>query len=494
MKELEWLWPYPREIKVSGQFPVPSSLSVEGDTIPDYLMADIARVGQIPATRDVGDYLLKLESDNPDINPEGYHLSLGPSSGCLSAADKAGLSYGVQTLLQILALCHDGQWPQLEITDWPAYRKRCFMVDLGRSVFNLPILKRIVRILNRLKMNQLHIHLYDDELCGVRFDGLPFGQENPYALSMGELAELIRYAEAYQVEIVPELEGWGHVGSLVYHRKSLRGGKGMYNGSSFLICEESLSLMKEIITKVAETMPNGGTIHLGLDEAKWVLGPNMPQEFSPTHLVERYYNILQDIGEEQGKTFTMRLWADHAGRPVPEKIQHNVIIEPWQYWNANLASIDRAVGRYTANKEMRWMGGAGVSGAQHRGAFHATRYWAKQALESENADGINITFWCWNDIGQKFFSLFAGAYYIWNPHPPSVFADFEEYENFDRFVFPIMYWWQSTFRDAFPDDIQTDSGPLVYMGYYMWGPKHGQPVAPTAPTADSLSGHDFLNE
>ena len=104
MKELEWLWPYPREIKVSGQFPVPSSLSVKGDNIPDYLMADIARIGRIPATRDVGDYLIKLDSDNPEIKPEGYHLSLGASSGFISAPDKAGLSYGVGTLLQIMVL------------------------------------------------------------------------------------------------------------------------------------------------------------------------------------------------------------------------------------------------------------------------------------------------------------------------------------------------------------------------------------------------------
>ncbi len=494
MKNLASLWPHPQKIEISGEFPAPRKLSLIGDAIPEVLSADLAQSKSIVLSGDADAYTVKLESGNPALKPEGCRLSLGPSGGTLSAADPAGLAYGMQTLLQIIALCHGGTWPQLEIDDWPAYRKRCFMVDLGRSVYTLPMLKRIVRILHRLKMNQLHLHLYDDELCGIRFDGLPYGQENPYALSMAELAELIRYAEAYQVEIVPELEGWGHVGSLVYHRKELRGGEGMYHGSSFLICEDALALMKEIITQVAHVMPDKSTIHLGLDEAIWVLGPDMPPDFTPSDLVERYFKILQEIGAEQGKQFDLRLWADHAGRPVPEHIQDRVIIEPWQYWVARPDSIDRAVGRYTANKKMRWMAGAGVSAAQHRGAYHATRYWARQALESENADGINITFWGWNDIDRKFISLFAGAYFIWNPHPPTEFAEVEDYENFDRLVFPIMHGWQSTFRDAYPDEMQHDSGPLVTMGFYMWGDKHLQPVAPTVIPANSWYGHDFLNE
>ena len=80
------------------------------------------------------------------------------------------------------------------------------MVDMGRSAFSLSMLKRIVRILMRLKMNQLHLHLYDDELCGLKFDNLPFGEENPFAITINELAELVEYASQYHIEIVPELK------------------------------------------------------------------------------------------------------------------------------------------------------------------------------------------------------------------------------------------------------------------------------------------------
>ena len=178
--------------------------------------------------------------------------------------------------MQVIVLSQGGTWPEDMIRDRPAFRKRAFMADLGRSVYPLPMLKRIVRILHRLKMNQLHLHLYDDELCGLRFEGLPFGQDNPFALSMDELAELVRYARAHQVEIVPELEAWGHVGSLVHHRKHLSGGEGMYRCSSFLVCEESFSLIRELVSLVAAVMPEKYTIHLGLDAANWFLGRDMP--------------------------------------------------------------------------------------------------------------------------------------------------------------------------------------------------------------------------
>jgi len=494
MKELEWLWPYPQEIDLKGKFRAPTELILQGAPPPHSFNEDFNSLQSIKISENSDTYPLKLKQDDSTLQPEEYNLVLTESGGTISSGDPAGLSYGIQTLQQIISLSRGGFWPEVEINDRPSYRKRCFMLDMGRSIFPLPMLKRIIRILHRLKMNQLHLHLYDDELCGLRFDGLPFGKDNPYAMSMADFAELIQYAQSYQIEIVPELEAWGHVGSIVYHKKNLRGGDGMYNGSSFLICEETFTLMKEIISQVVKVMPNKATIHLGLDEAKWFLGPEMPEDYTPSNMVEHYYNILQEIGKEQNKELTLRLWADHAGRPVPEHIQDNVIIEPWQYWQAKYDSIDEAIAKYSGNKNMRWMAGTGVSVGQPRGAFHATRYWSKQAQQSTNIDGINITFWGTNDLESKFIGLFSGAYYTWNSSPPTSFAEIDDYEDYDRNVFPIMHWWQAKFRDAFPDDLQKDRGPIVHMGYYLWGKKHGHPVSPEGIEANTLFGHDFINE
>jgi hypothetical protein len=39
--------------------------------------------------------------------------------------------------------------------------------------------------------------------------------------------------------------------------------------------------------------------------------------------------------------------------------------------------------------------------------------------------------------------------------------------------------WQAKFKDGDPEAIDTDRGPEVYRGFYCWGKKAGQPVAPT---------------
>jgi hypothetical protein len=133
--------------------------------------------------------------------------------------------------------------------------------------------------------------------------------------------------------------------------------------------------------------------------------------------------------------------------------------------------------------KMRWMAGAG--GGHERGAFHASRYWAKQARNSPNVEGIDICFWEANDLERRFLTFFSGAYYAWNPTSPARFADVADYEEYDHHVFPIMDRWQNTFRDAFPDEIQKDRGPMVFHGRYRWGPRHGEPVAPTAAPAEN---------
>lgn len=495
MQLFENLWPYPQKIEFDGtEFKNPVRMQILGDSPFIPFIEDLKSFGIIPADSDCG-YSLQLSIDPNAEAPEGYMLTMDENHILLVGSDKAGLSNGIQTLLQIIALYHGtNKLPILKISDYPTYKKRCFMLDLGRTIFTMPMLKRIIRILARLKMNQLHLHLYDDPLCGIKFKGLPFGEENSYALTIQQLGEIVSYASDYGIEVVPELEGWAHVTSIVYHRPELRGGDGMYNGSSFLICEKTFNLMEEFTRQVVSVMPKKATIHLGLDEASWYLDPSMPEDFTPVDLLQRYYDMLQKIASETDKELTLRIWADHGGRPTPKEIQKNTIIEPWQYWSANRVLIDKQIKEYSGEGKMRWMMGAGQSNAQHRGAYHATRYWCENAKNSPNVDGVNITFWGINDLGPKLITLFAGAYFAWNPDSPVEWTHSEDYEEVDHFLYPVMQRWQTNFRDAYPDEIQKDSAPYVYFGYYMWGENHGKPAAPTAPLANTLFEHNFLEE
>lgn len=494
MFKKERLWPYPQKLDLSGDFSKPAKVNLVPDGLPEFCPEDFSSTTGIEQSNSSDDYRIQFLVDESLESEQGYSLEMKHDGCVVRGGASQGLFYGFQTLLQILVQCKSGDsWPVVTIADRPKYNKRCFMVDMGRSAYNMKSLKRVVRILSRLKMNQLHLHLYDDELCGLKFEGFPFGHDNPYSITIAEFSEIIDYANSYHIEIIPELEAWGHVASLVYHMPELNGGPGMYSGASFLCTEKTFTLMRELISQVVAVMPKKSTIHLGLDEAGWYLGDDMPSDFTPCDLVQRYYDILQDVAKEQGKELTLRIWADHGGREVPKEIQHNVIIEPWEYWIQQAPDISEKIVKYSSGN-MRWMMGAGNSGGHFRGAYSATRYWCQNAVESPNVDGVNVTMWIWNDLERKIVSLFNGAYYAWNPLAEPDFARLDDTEAYDRIVYPIMYWWQTNFRDAFFDDIQKDRGPLVYNGHYLWGEKHGQPVSPTVTFADTKAGHDYLNE
>ena len=159
MNQFDKLWPYPKKVQYHGEeFAIPKGIFISGESPFPSLRDDLQHTG-ISVTGNPDEYNLELLIDDRVEETEGYSLSMNRNLTRIAGSDKAGLAYGLQTFLQILAIYHGtAEWPELLITDRPTYKKRCFMLDLGRSVFNMPILKRIIRILARLKMNQLHLH------------------------------------------------------------------------------------------------------------------------------------------------------------------------------------------------------------------------------------------------------------------------------------------------------------------------------------------------
>ena len=491
MSLMDNLWPAPRQFKESGEFDTPKSIAL-GTGFSDDFSDDLNLLRRVHVVEN-SSFNITVEED-ASISEQGYVLEVKENGMLLKFSTLSGRRNGQETILQVLGYAGEcGRMPSVVVDDAPQYKKRCFMADMGRSTYNVPMLKLLIKMLNRLKMNQLHLHLFDDELCGIKFPNYKFGHDNPYALSLDELAEVIEFAGEHQIEVVPELEGWGHVGSLVYHYPKLRGGDGVYSGSSFLICEEVFAMMADMIEQIARIMPDTATIHLGLDEAIWFPGEDMPEGFTPTDMVQRYYDILKGIEKKLGKNLTMRIWADHDGRPLPEAIADQIILEPWNYWGSLGELTDGHFERYSKGKS-KWIAGAGQSMGQYRGAFHSTRNWARKGVECSNLEGINLTFWGRNEIADNLLTVFAGSGYIWNPFPDREFADIEDYERFDRLFFPLMFGWQNLFAEFRPENLKEKSGESVYNGFYWFGDKHGQPVSPGVPSAGTTKLHNFLAE
>ena len=95
---------------------------------------------------------------------EAYRLSVSNKRIKIEAVTEQGVYWAMQTLRQLerkkgkrssVAGC--------EIVDWPAFRIRGFMQDVGRSYISMEELKREIEILSRFKINVFHWHLTENQ-------------------------------------------------------------------------------------------------------------------------------------------------------------------------------------------------------------------------------------------------------------------------------------------------------------------------------------------
>jgi hypothetical protein len=496
---LDFLVPRPRRIRLfKAVFPRPRRMRVAAAgrvrATAEALKKDLRGLAGVSVS-DRASFRIALRIRPRAARAEGYRLRLDRRGAELIASDRAGLYYGTQTLLQILVLGEPGALPTVRISDWPEFGTRSFMIDMGRSIFRMPLLERIVRILARLKMNTLHLHLNDDQLCGLRFRRLPLGRENPGAITLAQLGRLVEYARRHHVTVLPEFECWGHAQSVIYHYPQLYGGPGMWGGMSFGIGEETFALFQRVFDELLPVLEKDCQVHVGLDEAQWALLPGVPgadrAKYSPKLLVGRLYDILRRAGGRSGRNVTMHLWADHGGRPLPREIAGKVVIQPWNYFRHHEPIIRKKMRRYAGRGKTPLMMGGGMSSVCFGGDFGATRLWCQAGAGKPNVRGVTVCFWEDNDLPEKMIGLYAGADYAWSPESPAPRKGDPFDERLRADVGRNMRVWQARFRDGDDEAIRRDRGPQVYRGHYCWGKLAGRPVAPTVEMARPDDGAAF---
>lgn len=167
------------------------------------------------------------------MGEEGYKLNISPEKITLSAAQEAGILWGIQTIRQLLpeqifrnATIKNVLWnmPCLKIEDKPRFPWRDLMVDCSRTFVAKEQLKKYIEQLSLYKMNILHLHLTDDqgwrmeikkypELTSVcaKFD-TSFHEPLEYQgfYSQDDIRKLIEFAAQRNVQIIPEIEMPGH--------------------------------------------------------------------------------------------------------------------------------------------------------------------------------------------------------------------------------------------------------------------------------------------
>jgi hexosaminidase len=179
---------------------------------------------------------------DPGLRPQGYALRVTPSGVDLAGGDEAGVFYGAQTLRQLLpaatlrrAAVADGPWwlPEATIADAPRFGWRGVLLDVARHFMPVADVLRFVDLIAFHKLNVLHLHLTDDQGWRLDVPGWPrlaevgawrsesmlgSSQHGRYdhrphggCYSADDLREIVTYAAARHVTVVPEIDLPGHM-------------------------------------------------------------------------------------------------------------------------------------------------------------------------------------------------------------------------------------------------------------------------------------------
>ena len=205
-----------------------------------------------------GSGIITLMTDQMVKGPEAYQLKVDAEEGItISGWDKSGVFYGIQTLLSILPVeawanpVKELELPIVLIDDKPAFGYRGFMLDIGRNFVEADDIKRLIRMMAYYKLNKLHLHMTDDEGWRLEIPSLPELTEvgahrghtldirdhltpaygsgpdpNPEGnhgsgyLSRETFIELLQFADAHHVEVIPEINFPGHARAAIYAMES----------------------------------------------------------------------------------------------------------------------------------------------------------------------------------------------------------------------------------------------------------------------------------
>ena len=140
------------------------------------------------------------------VGAEGYFLTCHKEGFRLEATTERGLFYGRQTLRQISSI---GLIPCCKIVDNPAMSMRAVMFDLARCKEKHDYYYEMIELLSQWKINTVFLHLTDHSGCALRFNSYP-NLATQFAFTQDEMRKLISYAAERHIELIPEIETWGH--------------------------------------------------------------------------------------------------------------------------------------------------------------------------------------------------------------------------------------------------------------------------------------------
>nr|WP_293839714.1 family 20 glycosylhydrolase [uncultured Arsenicibacter sp.] len=349
--------------------------------------------------------------------PEGYVLKVTPDRVTVEAETPKGYFYAAQTLLQLLPTqvfspnkVDNVSWsmPACDILDRPRYGYRGLMLDVGRYFMPAPFIKRFIDLMALHKMNTFHWHLTEDQGWRIEIKKYPKltqigskrketvaghnnqnypqqfdGKENGGFYTQADIKDIVKYAAARHVTIIPEIEMPGHAMAAIAaypelsctpeapHAVATTWG---VKEDVFCPSEKTFTFLQDVLTEVIALFP-GKYIHIGGDECPKTAWKNSAfcqdlikkLKLKDEHELQSYFiRRIEKFLNSKGRAIigwdeilegglapnaTVMSWRGTQGGIEAAKQKHNVIMTPntyvyLDYYQGNPAKEPLAIGGY----------------------------------------------------------------------------------------------------------------------------------------------------
>ena len=207
------------------------------------------------------------------------------------------------------------------------------MIDCARIIERHEYYYRLVDFMASWGMNTLLFHFTDDTGCSIALPGFEhIAAKN--AFTALEMKKLIAHAKKNGIDIIPELETFGHTRYLTDTKKYAH----LYAGKRTKeltfnaidpVSAESRDIMKKLIRAVKKVF-SSEYIHIGCDEVNLAeyCKKNKSDE---ADVWTSYVNAV--IGKVKDADRTPMMWADHPTKSaaIAAKLRKDVILIDWRY-------------------------------------------------------------------------------------------------------------------------------------------------------------------
>lgn len=231
------------------------------------------------------------------------------------------------------------------------------MVDAGRVPETLEYYRRVIDFCAEWGLNALQFRLADDQGCAVRFSSAPGLLFHQNAFTPQQLKELAHYGHSRGVDLIPELESFGHTGYITRSAAYAH----LLDADSQLSSEftgvipvhpETLELFSKLYREISGIFPSV-YLHGGCDEVNWggsALSRKALQTKQRYEIWAEYLNSLNRLAAGLGKQFIV--WGDEVLRKEPRilgGLSKNIIIMDWNYTEKDSAKIQQALSTVRSN-------------------------------------------------------------------------------------------------------------------------------------------------